>query len=158
MEEFGKEKVLRNYPVNCSEQELKKFWRSFKDHKEKNEFWILPLALSIYKPKSQIELLNVMTQEFPDHKETLDWLKQLGLYADCVEKGSWLVPSAEIDEFHATKLVELADLMAGTGKRPITTEAQIKEMQVLVLKDDLTVAEAQNFQDVYGHKDVLPII
>ena len=110
IEEAGKISVLRGLAFAPNEAVRKRAWKDYRSHRSKNPAWILPRLVA--QGARSLDALRLAADPSGTHSLLLDQLKQLGLYTDCLEPGTWTEPQTAIDEALANELVSIADLMA----------------------------------------------
>ncbi len=106
VEEDGKRDLIRVLSV-ASDADIKKLWTAVGNHHVKNVSWIFPLLVD-QGVATLDELAAAVFSQDSSHSRTLDRLKQLSLYTDCIANGSWSEPHATIREGVARALVDLA--------------------------------------------------
>ena len=114
IEEAGKVSVLRGLALARSEEEARGAWKDYRSHTVKNAAWILPQLVA--KGARHLEQLRVMFDDSSSHQHTLDHVKQLGFYTDCLGNAHWSIPDEVIDRDLAESLVETARLLGSDRK------------------------------------------
>lgn len=110
IEEAGKVSILRELAVARSGDDVRRSWKRYRSHTQKNVSWLLPqLAAS---GASKLADFKPMFEDGAVHPELLDQVKQLGFYTDCFGKAHWSVPVEIIDAGLARGIVETAKLLA----------------------------------------------
>jgi AbiV family abortive infection protein len=109
IEESGKVVILRRF-LTATDEEVKSLWKSYRSHTKKNTNWILPDLVS--KGAKTLEDFRPMIDGTSDHPATLDTIKQLGFYSDCLENAHWSDPESVVDEVLATQLVKAAEILS----------------------------------------------
>jgi AbiV family abortive infection protein len=154
IEEQGKERMLRDLAVLRPAESPAELWKDFRDHLEKNRTWILPYVAAD-QPHPTLKSLNeAIFNENADHPLVLEWAKQTAIYVDCVGAGEWQDPEEMISESDATAVVQLAEVMQGSGKS-ISVE-EITELVQLV-RNGVTKETLRGYMDKWGHKGGLPV-
>lgn len=110
IEESGKISILRALAVARSDDEARSCWRDYRSHTSKNASWIFPELFA--NGARQLEQFRSMFSKESDHTATLDNLKQLGFYTDCLGQAHWTRPIDAIDQALAEKIISVAKLMA----------------------------------------------
>jgi AbiV family abortive infection protein len=155
IEETGKELILREFSFLKHGEKTASYWKKFRGHLHKNKAWILPLLVS-NEPNSTIaSLVRAIFDEDSDHSELLDKVKQVAFYVDCVGTGVWQSPSDELDELHATKVVEIAEAMQGTDR--IVTEEEIIVAQEIVAAG-VTPEKIKAYTERFGVSNIIPLV
>lgn len=106
IEEAGKAPILRRLVLAQSNRELRKCWREYRSHTQKNLNWIIPSIAS--HGLWHLDDLKPAFDPSSEHPHLLNQLKQAGLYTDCYGNCTWSVPSEEIDEQLAHTLIKTA--------------------------------------------------
>jgi len=108
IEEAGKPSILRNIILETEDIEIKKLWKSYRKHYDKNLMWILP---DLYKNGARkLEELKKVVDKNSDHSKTLDNLKQLCFYSDIFEKGICTLPDNIANEEIAKTILNIAKI------------------------------------------------
>lgn len=116
IEEIGKVPILRRLALAKSPGEIKKCWRDYRSHIQKNIAWIYPRLLP--KGATCIDDLKPVFDPNSDHPHMLNQLKQAGFYTDCFSNCQWSVPVEEVDELLAKAVIDIA--MALVRHREVT--------------------------------------
>ncbi len=116
IEEAGKVTILRRMSVAKDEKEIKKIWREYRNHRDKNTMWILPDLVA--RGAMHLNHLKDAVDRDGEHTEILDAVKQLGFYTDCYTKGHWSLPLEVVDKGLAKQLVLTAEVLS--QKKEIT--------------------------------------
>lgn len=93
-----------------NEKQRRNLWKDYRSHTSKNTGWILPELAA--KGARTLEELRPATDRDGEHTFTLDNLKQLSLYTDCLGAGNWAEPERIVDHGLAQALVATADVLA----------------------------------------------
>ena len=112
IEESGKVSILRGLSMAPDEESRRQLWSDYRSHLSKNTAWILPELVA--KGARTLDELRPATDKSADHTVTLDNLKQLSLYTDCLGAGHWAEPERVVDRALAQTLVAIADVLART--------------------------------------------
>lgn len=110
VEESGKVSILRGLSSAPDEKNRRDLWKDYRSHTSKNTGWILPELAA--NGARTLEELRPATDPDGEHAFTLDNLKQLSLYTDCLGAGSWVEPERIVDRALAHALVATADVLA----------------------------------------------
>ena len=110
VEESGKVSILRGLSSASNEKQRRNLWKDYRSHTSKNTGWILPELAA--KGARTLEELRPATDRDGEHAFTLDNLKQLSLYTDCLGTGHWAEPERIVDRALAQALVATADVLA----------------------------------------------
>ena len=121
VEESGKSSVLRGLALAPNADLRRKAWKDYRLHRSKNAAWILPELVA--KGARDLDSLRLAADSSAEHTATLDQLKQIGLYTDCLGDAHWSEPTKVIDENLARSLVGIANLLAREGT---VTEKEIE--------------------------------
>lgn len=121
IEESGKVSILRAMSLARDDNELKEEWKRYRSHTNKNVQWIFPQLVD--EGARRLDDLRPLFDKDAEHPYTLDQIKQLGFYTDCLgNKGYWSIPDEVIDGELADQLVSTAKLLSSaspTSKREI---------------------------------------
>jgi AbiV family abortive infection protein len=117
IEEAGKEPVLRGMAAS-GDGVLKKAWRDYRTHTEKNALWLL-LGKLFDGARRAKDFLSMFVPNGP-HTFALEQMKQLSLYTDCIREGQWSNPEEVITENLAKFMVKTAEIFSQS--REIKTE------------------------------------
>ena len=127
VEESGKVSILRGLSTATDEKNRRDLWKDYRSHTSKNTGWILPELAA--KGARTLEELRPATDRDGEHTFTLENLKQLSLYTDCLGAGSWVEPERIVDRALAHTLVATADVLARSqGVTPEEMELWNKHM------------------------------
>ncbi len=110
IEESGKVNVLRHLAMAPDEKERQRAWKDYRRHRSKNAMWILPELVA--RGASDLDSLRVAADPSADHTATLDNIKQLGFYTDCLGNANWSEPNEVVDGRLAESLVGVAGVLA----------------------------------------------
>lgn len=119
IEEMGKVPILRLLSV-ASAESLKKCWKMYRNHREKNGMWIFPQHVT--RGARRLVEFSRVANSSEEHTCIINTVKQLGLYTDCYSRDYWSVPEDVIDGELANELVSIADMICPkkeTTKREI---------------------------------------
>jgi AbiV family abortive infection protein len=122
IEETGKAGILRSIGMATTESELKKHWKEYRSHKNKNALWIV--ADLVRQGARKLVDFASMFDPSKDHPQVLDELKQLSFYTECVRAEHWAQPDKIVEEQLAHSIVQVALLLA-TGKTVSAEEIEI---------------------------------
>ena len=106
IEESGKVSILREMSLCSDDKELKKIWRRYRSHTEKNIAWILP-DLVLKGARKMSDFREIFNRE-SDHPQILEQVKQISFYSDCLGNANWSIPDNVIDEALAKSLVQIS--------------------------------------------------
>lgn len=110
IEESGKVSILRSLSLADDGKELKKGWKRYRSHKDKNTHWI---ALDLmFEGARTLEDLSRIADPDSDHPEILDQLKQVALYTDCLGSVHWSFPEEVIEKDLAAGILRTADIFS----------------------------------------------
>ena len=118
IEESGKVSILQGLSIAPDEESRRQLWKDYRLHRSKNTGWILPELAA--KGARTLDELQPATDKDGEHTFTLDNLKQLSLYTDCLGPGHWAEPERVVDRALAQALVAVADVLARL--RAVTSE------------------------------------
>jgi AbiV family abortive infection protein len=126
IEESGKSSILRELAVADKPEVIKKGWQTYRDHRSKNGFWILPDLVRAGARK--FDDLREVVERSGEHTALLNSLKQIGLYTDCYGSAHWSEPDKvfegkEVDL--AVYLVEVAELLSRSQKEITPREIEL---------------------------------
>jgi len=116
MEERGKVTILRRLLMLSDPRELKEAWRDYRSHKAKNSGWIIPTLVA--DGARTLQGMAPAVDKDGEHAATLDALKQLALYTDCLGDRHWSIPTEVVDAALARSMLASAEMM--WGAHPVT--------------------------------------
>jgi AbiV family abortive infection protein len=152
VEEFAKELILRKMAIRDRKEQVQPFWAQMKDHRIKAAIGALPYLIQ----NGQVDVEEAAAQiESPDanYGEIFNWLKETGLYVECVKDAKWLRPTDQLDKTIAESIYRGAEMMAGTGKPYPVTKKQIQDMQSLAKDPHLSRQKVEAFAEQYRSSD-----
>jgi len=114
IEESGKCAILRSLALAEDEQEIRKAWKEYRSHTNKNAMWILPSLVA--KGARRLADFSPLFDEHAEHPFVLDHVKQISLYSDCLGRAHWSSPSVVVDKALASSLLETADMLSRGGE------------------------------------------
>ena len=123
IEESGKSTIIRSLLLADDNTYLKKEWKNYRKHTEKNLSWILPDLVS--NGARTLEDLKKIFDPTSDHGQILDNLKQLSFYTDIFSSAKWSTPSEVIDKDIATIIFSTAQSIVKID-RVLTTERELE--------------------------------
>lgn len=123
IEESGKSTIIRALLLADDDTRLKKEWKNYRKHTEKNLSWILPDLVS--NGARTLEDLRKIFDPKSDHGQILDNLKQLSFYTDIFSDAKWSTPSKVIDKNIATMIFSTAKSIVNI-ERVLTTERELE--------------------------------
>lgn len=118
IEESGKVSILRGLSMAEDEESRRTLWNDYRSHRSKNTAWIFTELAA--KGAATLDELQPATDKDGEHTFTLDNLKQLSLYTDCLGTGHWAEPERVVDRALAQALVAVADVLARS--RAVTSD------------------------------------
>ena len=122
IEEAGKIPIMRMMSVVQDDPKaLKECWRNYRPHTKKNVSWQLPQLVTEGAPR--LEDFYPLFDEDADHPFSIDHVKQIGFYTDCLGNANWSSPPDAIDKDLADTLVQIARLLVNS---PETTSMEIE--------------------------------
>lgn len=124
IEELGKSGIIRGILLTDDLKELKKEWRSYRMHTEKNRFWIVPELVA--EGARTFNDLRPMVDPKSNHPQTLDHLKQLAFYTDVFSSAKWSTPSKAIDKEMAKSILNVARVMSNKNSDIIDSEEMLE--------------------------------
>lgn len=124
IEEAGKTSILRALAVANDDDEIKKEWKAYRSHTNKNVQWILPKLVA--EGARKLDDLRSIFDRDSDHPFLLNNLKQLGFYTDCLGEAHWTEPAETVNEQIAKMLVEVAQILS------VKSEISEREMELWV--------------------------
>lgn len=110
IEEAGKNTILRQLSTAKDDTALKKAWKGYHNHKEKNLASIVPQLVAA--GARRIDDFRSAFDGKGRHPAEVDALKQLAIYTDCLGKAHWSDPSEVVDKALAEQLVGAAKVLA----------------------------------------------
>ena len=116
IEEAGKEAMLRCLSVARNAEELKSSWKDFRTHTSKN--WLAALPRLISSGALNLEDFASLFKD-PKYSQSIENLKQISIYSDCIDDARWSSPGEVVDEKVARSVVAAARL-AVKGKSLVT--------------------------------------
>jgi AbiV family abortive infection protein len=125
IEESGKSPILRGMSTMDAE-DAKREWKDYRQHRSKNAMWILPGLVA--SGKRRLDELKEAVDRKGEHTWTLDYLKQVALYTDCLGNKHWSEPKEVVSEELAEHLVLVAECFSREEKRQVT----VREMELWV--------------------------
>lgn len=153
VEEFAKELILRRMSIRDKKEQIQRFWAQMKDHRVKAAVGALPYLIQ----KGTLDVMQLAEQiESPDavYGETFNWLKETGLYVECVQSGKWLRPTDQIGKEVAESILRGAEMMAGTGNPYPVTKEHIEEMQLMAKNPKLSREEVDTFAKKHSSRRI----
>ncbi len=91
IEELGKIGLIRHILMADAGSDLKKRWKDYRTHTQKNYLWVLPMLLK--KTTKPYEIYEALTKIDPRMNKNLDCYKQLCFYTDMYDEGVLSSPS-----------------------------------------------------------------
>ena len=119
IEESGKVTHLRHLSLAKTDQEVVRVWKDYRTHTKKNQQWPIPMLFSQGATKLH-ELVSLLLDGRSQLPEYLDYLKQLGLYTDCLAEGNWSIPDEAVGEEPAKYLVGAAKCLSNSPDITVT--------------------------------------
>lgn len=119
IEEQGKLSILDRMAY-AKDAEITSLWAEYRSHTKKNFRWLLP-AVADSGPRTLEEFASIAHPNSP-FPGFLDEIKQMGLYADCLEGGEWSKPEDHISEEFARWLIDTASRLIGSKRNPFKAE------------------------------------
>lgn len=95
IEEAGKATIIRAIVLADDPGQIKREWRNYRQHTQKNLAWILPRLVA--KGASKAENFAQIFDPESDHGITLEQIKQSSLYTDMLGSGQWSRPADAVD-------------------------------------------------------------
>ena len=123
IEESGKSTIIRALLLADDSIRLKKEWKNYRKHTEKNLAWILPDLIN--NGAKTLEDLKQIFDPKSDHGQILDDLKQLSFYTDIFSSSKWSSPTKVIDKELATMIFSAAQAIVKID-RVMTTERELE--------------------------------
>lgn len=121
IEEAGKTSILRGMVMAVDDAEMRKGWKEFRSHCQKNGFADLMTCM-----RSTLRLddcRSVVTKGEKNYKT--DDLKQIGFYVDCVGDAVWLIPEETITEEIAVKVLTVAGIVCRSKTTTTVRELEL---------------------------------
>ena len=109
IEESGKVPIIKGVLLEEDDKQRAKEWKSFRNHLQKNNQWILPELVS--KGSNTLDELKKMFSEEAKHPKVLNVLKQISLYTECVGKAKWVYPDEVITKEIAEAKLQTARIL-----------------------------------------------
>jgi len=106
IEESGKRDILRWLALLSGKEEVAKQWRNYRSHTKKNVLW--PFHMLVALGAKKLDHFHSLFRKDSTHPFTLDQIKQVGFYTDCVGRADWSVPDEQVGEDLAGILVHIA--------------------------------------------------
>ena len=110
IEEAGKNTILRQLSTAKNNTGVKKAWKDYRNHKQKNLASIVPQLVAA--GARRIDDFRSAFDGSSSHSVEVDILKQLAFYTDCLGNAHWSIPSKVIDKTLAEQLVGAAKVLA----------------------------------------------
>ena len=128
IEETGKEHILREMSTKTDEKEIRKIWNRYRRHLDKNVLWAFP-HLYIEGARKLEDFRDIFKPD-AETSYTIEQVKQISIYSDCLGNANWSEPENLIDENLAISIVEIAKLFIKSKKMEYKEiELWIKHMQ-----------------------------
>jgi AbiV family abortive infection protein len=123
IEESGKLPIIRIILLEDEEKELRKEWKKFRTHTEKN--WGL---LFTKIPAQSFKKLDDFKVFFDGSNSTkgFDFLKQFSLYTELLHNTVWQSPSNVVTKELAKSIIETAKLFVGKELIAMSTEPELE--------------------------------
>lgn len=135
IEESGKLPILRGLTMEDDDKKIAKKWKSFRNHLQKNNLWILPDLAS--QGANTFDELKVVYSDEAKHPKTLNALKQISIYTEFVGKAKWTYPDVVITKEIAESMLMIAKILC-PNKEITALELDLrKEYLKPVLKKDI---------------------
>lgn len=141
IEESGKEHIIRGMATAEADNEVLQQWKDYRSHTKKNIMWLLPQLFM--EGARHLDDFGPLFESVAEHPYTLEQVKQIGFYTDCLGKANWSEPTGVIDKDLAIMLVQTAKIFLKKGE--ITTqeiELWVKHMGPVKNGDFLQQKEA----------------
>ena len=145
IEESGKSTIIRALLLADDSIRLRKEWKNYRKHTEKNLAWILPDLIN--NGAKTLEDLKKIFDPKSEHGQILDDLKQLSFYTDIFSSAKWSSPTKVIDKALATMIFSSAQAIVKID-RVLTTERElelwvkhlkpVQQMEINKMKQALT--------------------
>lgn len=123
IEESGKSTIIRSLLLSDDNTHLKKEWKNYRKHTEKNLSWILPDLIT--NGAKTLDDLKRIFDTSSDHGQSLENLKQLSIYTDIFSSTKWSTPSKVIDKEIALMIFSTAQSIVKID-RILTTEGELE--------------------------------
>lgn len=124
IEEAGKISILRGLALAKEGSDVKSAWQSYRSHTKKNAAWTF---LDAFKNggRKLTDFAELYDNE-SNHPHTLDHLKQISFYTDCLGKAHWSIPEKVVTESIAKVIIESASPLIPKS------DYSIKELKIWV--------------------------
>lgn len=134
IEEAGKEAMLRSLALARNADELRTAWKDYRTHTSKNRLLALPHLLS--SGARELEDLMPLFKE-SEYPHSIESLKQVSFYSDCLDSARWSSPDEVIREEQAKQGVAAAKVVINNKKHVTEKEVElwIKHMAPVWKKD-----------------------
>jgi AbiV family abortive infection protein len=123
IEEAGKSSILRRIATDKTEEYVRKAWRGYRTHTKKNFLWTITELAA--KGARKLDDLAPMVDPLSDHPETLDALKQISVYTDCLGKAHWSIPTNVVNADTARPIVLTAKILTSEKRKCTAREIEL---------------------------------
>jgi AbiV family abortive infection protein len=150
IEESGKVRILREMAVATSDAEIREAWQRYRRHTAKNVMWQVPELVA--RGARRLEDFRPIFDQESEAPYTLDMVKQLAIYTDCLAEKHWSEPMKVIDRSLAEQLLKIGNLLI--PKKDVAVEeveAWIRHMQPVWM----TSQEAMRTAVVNWHDEIV---
>lgn len=124
IEEAGKPSIIRGILLEDDPRELRKLWKEYRRHTDKNSHWII-LEL-VAKGARKLEDMCLIAERSIEHRQLLEDLKQLALYTDSFRDSKWSLPREVIDVNLAKLMLSIAGVLVPKDSSTTTTEKELE--------------------------------
>jgi len=119
--------ILRQIALATTDEELLRLWREYRTHTKKTVLWLMPQLVT--EGARQLDDFKVLIQSDAEHPYTLDQIKQISFYTDCLGEAHWSEPTDVIAKELARMLVQTAKLfVSDRGIQAKEIELWVKHM------------------------------
>jgi len=120
IEESGKEAILRLLAAAETREQARACWRDFCDHSKKNIRWAATMIADLGHGFREM-LASTQDEQLI---KAIERFKQLAIYVDCLDQGTWTAPVQFVERDAAADLIDRAQRLSST--LPPATEREIE--------------------------------
>lgn len=123
VEEASKPALLRGVILADNEDDLRKAWRHYRSHLQKNVTWIFNQLVA--EGGRKLDDFRTIFDKKSHHPATMEALKQIAIYTDAYGDCHWSIPKEIIDEGTARSTISIAKSTAHGRPVAMSTEAEL---------------------------------
>jgi AbiV family abortive infection protein len=123
IEEAAKVSTLRQIATCRDDSERREVWNEYRSRRGKNRHSIIPSPCA--KVARHLDERRQGSDAVADRSGTIDILKQLGFYTDCLGDATWSNPEAMIEQQLAEQIIGIALLSVEGGYRHTAKEIEL---------------------------------